>query len=438
MDSRKCAPEQKASFIEVCLFLFIKFFSSTRTSLAQISLFLFIATCPIGDFMLQGTPLRSLGASPCIFPLFALALVDGAQWLFSSKTSVSRGVVVCFAYVVLTAVYGLCVFGVSSHGENLLWKGTTSFISLVAFLYATQLDYGKSSIVRAAIYVALILVVVGFLFGNSNPLGLPALAENGVLHFTPLPDERPRGLSREPSQLSITAMIIGLLAAHLTRSRDRKVLLVVATVGILIASGSKGGILTLFICVIILSIMKWHSKWYQVAGLLFVLFPLGLTLIWLIPNLFPEESFAISGTIPTRFSMILSASMTFAHHPFGVGVTGFLPAVAQYLPSAMSDLQSIFPFPLNFSEVSAYETSADMVGTKTFFFDQLMRFGIPFAAIFFIFIAGLLKRLAEKKQTILLMAILAATVAIMTYQPGTGNFAISIVFGLALSEVRGG
>jgi len=338
----------------------------------------------------------------------------------------------------LTALYGLFVFGVSSHGENLLWKGTTSLLSLGAILFAVTLDYGKSSVVRAAVYVALGLMVVGFLFGNSNPVGLPALTENKVLHFTPLNDERPRGLSREPSELSITAIIFGLLAIQITQSSTRRILPILLTVGLLLASGSKGGILTLFICVIVLCIMKWHSRWYQVIGLLFVLFPLGLILIWLIPNLFPEDSFAISGTIPTRFSMIICALTTVAHHPIGVGSPGFLPAVARYLPVGMSAVESIFPFPLYFGEVSEYLTSADTVSTKTFFFDQLMRFGIPFAVFFFIFIARLLKDLAKRRRTVLLIAIMACSIAIMTYQPGTGNFAIPIVFGVALLEAGNG
>jgi len=388
--------------------------------------------------MLQGTPLRGLGASPSIFPLCALAIVEGGQRLFSAKTRVSLGPAICFAYVLMTAVYGLFVFGFSSHGENLLWKATTSLISLAAILFVITLDYGKYPVVRTGIFVAFALVVVGFLFGNSNPLGLPALAENGVLHFTPLPDERPRGLSREPSELSITAIVIGLLSVHFTRSRPRKILLFLVTLGLLIVSGSKGGILTLFLCAIILCIMRWHSKWYQVVGSLLVLFPLGIILIWLIPNLFPEESFAISGTIPTRFSMITCALMTVTHHPLGVGLTGFLPAVARYLPGAMSAVESIFPFPLYFGEVSEYLTSADMVSTKTFFFDQLMRFGVPFALFFFVFITGLIKRLAAKRRMILLTAIMACSIAVMTYQPGTGNFAIPILFGVALLEVGNG
>jgi len=351
---------------------------------------------------------------------------------------VSLSVVICLAYVLFTAVYGILLFGVRSHGENLLWKGTTIFISLATIIFAVKLDYDKSPVVRSAIYVAFALVLFGFLFGNSNPLGLPALVENGVLHYYPLPDLRPRGFASEASQFSLTAVIIGLLSVHVARSRAAKTLLFLVTLGLLIASGSKGGILTLFICVIILCVMKWHSKFYHIIILFFILLPLGLGLIWVIPNLFPEEALASSGTVPTRFSMIICALMTVIHNPFGVGLTGFLPAVAKYLSGAMSTVQSIFPFPLNFEEVSDYLISSDMVSTKSFFFDQLMRFGIPFAFFFVVFIGSLLKRLVAERQRVLFIAILASTIAIMTYAPGTGNYAIPILFGVALTEVRNG
>jgi hypothetical protein len=436
--TKAIADKDGRTFTQVFLFLFLSLCTGDKKKLVQICLFLFIALCPIQDFMLQGTPLRSLGASPAIFPLCALALVEGSQRLFNAKTRVSLSAAIIFVYVLLTAVYGLFIFGFSSHGENLLWKGTTSLISLAAILFAITLDYGNNPVVRTAIFVAFTLVVVGFLFGNSNPLGFPAMIENGVLHFTPLPDERPRGLASEPSVFSLTAVILGLLSVHVTRSRARKVLLFLLTFGILIASGSKGAILTVFICVIILSIAKWHSKLSHIVILLLFFLPLGLLLIWLIPALFPEELFAVSGTIPTRFSMILCSLVTVLHNPFGVGVTGFLPAVARYLPGAMSATESIFPFPLYFGEVSEYLTSADTVSTKTFFFDQLMRFGIPFAIVFFVFITDLLRRLVTKRQTILRIAILASTIAIVTYAPGTGNFAVPIVFGVALNEAKNG
>src|SRR5208283_647255 len=248
------AESNQGSFLEVCLFLLISLFTAEKKRFVRICLFLFIALCPIDDFILQGTPLRSLGMSLSIFPLCFLAFIEGGHWLLAAKPRINPGVVIGSLYVLVTAVYGLAIFGFSSHGENLLWKGTTSLISLLAIIFAASMNY-ESSVVRTAVFAAFGLTFLGYMFGNSNPLGLPALAENGLLHFTPLVDPRPRGLTSEPAQLSITVIIIGLLSVHLAQSRGWKILLFLVTLGLLIASGSKGGVLTLFVCTIILSTM---------------------------------------------------------------------------------------------------------------------------------------------------------------------------------------
>jgi len=400
--------------------------------------FLFIALCPIQDFFLQGTPMRSLGASPSLFPLLAMVLLTFGQWLMAGDLKVDRVFLLCLMYVSLTTVYGFLFFGFTSHQESLIWKSMASLISLALLMFAVNnIDYRMNSFVRAGIYAAFGLVILGFCFGKENPFGLPSLLDTSWLHYTSLSESRPRGLSSEPSEFSISAIVFGLLSVHLARSQAAKGLLFALTLGLLVASGSKGGILTLFLCALILGLMKWHSKWYHFAGTIFVLFPVGLLLIFrLIPLLFPEEVILASGTIPTRFSMILCALITVIHHPFGVGLSGFLPAVAAYLPGAMSAVQSYFPWPLNFDEVSLYQTSADMVSTKTFFFDQLIRFGFPFALAFCFVVGKILNCLVARKQMIIAIAILASAIAITTYIPTAGVFTISIVFGVALSEVR--
>lgn len=403
----------------------------------QVCLFLFIAVSPIQDFFLQGTPLRGLGASPSLFPLLVIIAVGSTQWLLSGEFKIKRIFLIGLVYIFLTALYGFMVFGFSSHGESLFWKSVTSFISLALVVLAvSQIDYSMKPAIRAGIYTALALLILGFCFSNANPFGLPPLLEVPTLHFTPAPDFRPRGLASESSELSVTAIVIGLLSVHITKSRPRKFLLFCLTIAILIASGSKGGIFTLFLCAIILCIIQWHSRWYQVAALVVLVLPLGAVLIALLPTLFPEDSFAFWGTVPTRVSMLFCALMTVVRHPFGVGLPGFLPAVAAYLPDAMDKTQALFSIPLNFTEVSAYLTSADMVSTKTFFFDQLMRFGLPFAVAFVIFVSKLIGRLVASKQLVMSVAVLAAGVAITTYISGTRGFAVPIVFGVALNEAK--
>jgi hypothetical protein len=404
-------------------------------------LFLFIALSPIGDFFLQATPLRSLGASPAIFPLLALAGIALGEWLASGRLKVNRVFLICLAYTLVITLYGLLFFGFSSLGESLIVKCLKSALTLGLTIFAaTGIDYRVTGMVRTAIYVAFTLVILGVCFGSPNPFGLPPVLEkNAILHFTPTPDVlRPRGLASEPSLLSISAICFGLLSAYVGRTKQMKTLFIIVTVALLIASGSKGGIVTLFLCLMILTIIKWHSRWYHVVAVVLILLPLGLGLIWVIPNLFPDSGIAGSGSVATRLSMIICSLIAVQHHPFGVGFAGFLPSVTTYLPAAMYTLQSFFPVPLNFQEVALHLTSSDMVSTMTFFFDQLMYFGIPFAACFAIFVIILVKRLIVRDQRILAIGVLASAIAMTVYAGGSIFYAFPILFGAALSEVRNG
>lgn len=406
--------------------------------LVRACLFLFIALAPIQDFFLRGTPMRSLGGNPSLFPLLGLVAFAFARWLASGHLRLNRVFLICLVYVFAITIYGFLFFGLTSHGENLFLKSTTALVVLsLGIFVATTIDYRPASTVRAGIYAAFFLTVVGFCFGNANPFGLPTWVENPILHATPVPDEgRPRGLTTEPSEFSITAIVFGLLTAHAAQSKVAKGISLGVTIALLIASGSKGGILTLFLCLMVLCIVKWHSRWYHVAGVIFVLLPLGLSLIWVLPVLFPDAILYESATVPTRLSMIFCALITVLHHPLGVGLSGYLPSVRAYLPNAMETVQSFFPLPLNFSEVAEHLTSAEMVSSGTFFFDQLARFGLPFAACFLIFIATMVKRLIADSQWILAIAVLAAAIAASTYVAAWGDYAMPIVFGIAFRGVN--
>jgi hypothetical protein len=99
-------------------------------------------------------------------------------------------------------------------------------------------------------------------------------------------------------------------------------------------------------------------------------------------------------------------------------------------------VQAQSPFPLDFTEASEYLTSSQDVSTKTFFFDQLMRFGIPFAIFFGFAMTMLLKQLGASRQQILFVAVLACTIALSTYVTLSGQYATSILLGAALVESR--
>ena len=139
-------------------------------------------------------------------------------------------------------------------------------------------------------------------------------------------------------------------------------------------------------------------------------------------------------SIATRATMTIFSLQTVLHHPLGVGFAGFYPAIARYLPDAMHTARSIFDFPLIFTEVSNYQYTMENADCKTFVFDFLTYFGLPFAAAFFIFFVHLIKRLFQAKQQVLLVGALFSALALLTYYSSMNTYSIPVMIGVCLSS----
>jgi hypothetical protein len=400
----------------------------------HILLFSLVALTPIQDTILQATPLGGLGTCASLWPLLPLTLIAFVRWI-GGGLRLSRTVFWCCCYMALLTAYGFVRFGLVSEGENTILKTATHMTVFVFAVLAIFVpNYEMRSTVRMGCYVAFFLCIIGILFSLGAPFGLPQIFEQSPLHYR-LDDDlfRPRGFSTEPSMLSITLIAVGLLCAHFSRTKFGRRFYVLSTLGLFLVARSKGGIAVLFVCVLVLAIGRWH-KWYQAPLVLVTLVPLGmLTGFWLM-TMFPENGFATAGTIQVRTSTVLCALFVAANHPLGVGFSGFIPAMRVYLPPAMAAIQSLSPLPLAFEESTGYLTSARAIGTSAFFFDQLIRFGWPFAIFFAVFSLKLLKGLRHAR--ILWVAVLASLICLCIYVSIVGQFATSVLLGVALTEAR--
>lgn len=407
------------------------------TTLERILIFAFIALCPIQDFIWRGTPIIAIvGSSPSSVPLLFISFLALGSWIVSGRFRVPQAGALVAVYAFVLTIYGVMRFGMTFEGYNLVRTSLGSLMILSLFLAAIFIPrYDMRGTVRSACYVAFVVLVIGLCFSHPTPFGLPGLFDNTALHYTPidLTFDRPRGLSTEPSFLSVTTISIGLLCAHFSRKRISKISFVLATAGLLVGIASKGGIFVIFICLGVLAMLKFR-KWYQLPVLGLAIVPIALTAVLSIPTLFPESGALQSGSVQTRASMIVCAVLTVVHHPLGVGFSGFRPAVSQYLPDSMRSIQSLSPLPLDFSEVSEYLGVSPDVGTKTFFFDQTISFGLPFVILFCVLITRLLKRLTAEKR-ILFVAVLAVVIALCSYVSVSGEYATAILFGVAIREV---
>jgi hypothetical protein len=391
-----------------------------------------VVLSPFQDTALQNTPLKLLAASPSIVPLSALFLLVSARRLLKKPFVVGRSTFIMAVYASMVCAVNLVWM---NHGEAVIyWKPLLTYTFLTAFMLFTVfgMDYRASRGLRIAIYLGFCFTIGGIVCGQLlGPNAIP------LLQVTPSLSGRPHGFSTEASTLSVQIVASGMLTAHFLARNWQKWGVAIVTCLLLVFSDSKGGLISLLLCGVVLGIAKSRSS---------VLSKIVVAIV-MIPFIYFGSMFILSAfgtivdtnqtsTIATRLSMPVYAVIAVAHNPFGVGFTGFLPSIPRYLPNAMSFVQSLFPFPLWFGEVKGYlyqsQANADC---KTFFFDFLAFFGIPFAVTFFWFMSTLLRRLYRHQCYWLFVGVLFSVIALMTYYSALNAWTVPLLFGISLHEL---
>jgi len=403
-------------------------------SLSTMCILLFVALCPFEDIY-EGA-LSSAGRSLSLYPLLVLAALAGANWIIRGHYRVHVATLLAVVYAVIITLFGLAVFGTSNLGQNLIVKSVTSAIPLALFMYAVlAIDY-EQPYIKEAVAIAFCFLIAGFLFSDHNLLGLKPLFNSRIFHYSQVVDRRAKGFASEASVYSQQIIGIGLLLTSMVVQRSWKILVGIVTVLLLIASGSKGGLSTIFLCLIVYTFIRWHSRWYHVIFLIGSLSVLGLIAVKVLPVLFTTDVIETFSTIATRGGMITCACQISWHYPFGVGLSGFVPAIQKTLPSSIDFIQSLFKVRFNLQEILLYMKSSEFVSTKTFFFDQLIRFGLPFAAAYIYFTYKTGKQLLSQNKAGYWIVFACTMIAITTYIQPVGAYSTAIVLGVILNEAR--
>lgn len=399
-------------------------------NLRETATLLLLALLPFQDTALQSTPLRTLGASLSVWPVLALFGLMLVRRLLELDLRVPRPLLWGAAYAAsLCAVY-LVLFGATYHNSSLIAKSLNLSILFGLYLFAmfgTTLEPDRFFRIGATL---------GFLFTILAVLLGPALDGNHLLHATLNADSRARGFCTESSTFSVQVVISGLLAAYATRSRLGKGAVLILTLVMLIMSGSKGGLISLLLCA--------AAFWLLRSGLNLKRLLLGATLllpmIFLVSSIvqrnFEHDAFQEGTSVATRTSMAFFAWESVKHNPFGVGFSGYYPALHQYLPAAMQSARAIFDFPLVFTEVSEYQYTSENAGCKAFFLDLLVYFGLPFACVFLVFTFKLCRRLYRTQQHILFVGMLFTWIALVSYYSSVNTYSVPVLVGVSLSSAR--
>ena len=392
-----------------------------------------VALCPFQDTILQHSPLKLTAAAFSFVPLMSLLLLVGAQNWLRKPLIVSRNRLLIIAYcAIVCACNAVWIENGDAHLHIQLFLPYTVLTTLMLFT-VLGIKYRPGRGLRRAVYAAFFFTILGIVSGQM--FGANAIS---FLQVTPSLSGRPHGFSTEPGTLSVQIVAVGMLTAHFLSRPWRKWLIGVVTCALLVFSSSKGGFIALLLCTIVLALARTRVSlaWKLAVGV--VLLPLlyagGLVVASMFGTLIDTNQ---TSTIATRVSMTIYALITIVHRPWGVGFNGFLPSIPRYLPSAMHFVQTLFPVPLAFGEVRSYlyppQAEADC---KTFFFDFLVFFGIPFAVVFVRFVGHLLSRLFRFGHYWLFIGVLFSALALTTYYSTLYAWTLPILFGISVNEVR--
>ena len=397
---------------------------------------LFILLMPFQDTFLRGTSLRLLGSSFAIIPLLILVVLDVVEWLQSPRKSVNLIAAGSVAWSVLLTITYLAMTGPAWNGASLPLKAiNTSIMLALAGWVVFRQDWLSFRYLRPSVYGAFAIVILGVLINDLNVAGLRPLTANSVLHYLRNPDSRWHGLSPEASMLSMSVGSLGLLSAALARSWMQRGLCLAITAGILAASGSKGGALTLALAAAFAGLLGRGSR-KQVAGAMVALLPFALLAYERVMIMSTTDAIAQTTTFATRLSLAIWGIEVIAHNPLGVGFAGFLPSLTQYLPDAMQHAFRLSPLPMNFTEVRGYLASAQYAGTKTLILDLAVYLGIPFLIAFVWFVARVCRGCVQEQRITLLSAFVFVTIATCTYNGSMVHYTGFLVAGVAWRTCR--
>lgn len=393
-------------------------------------LFMFILFLPIQDFFLKGTPLGIFGASPSIFFLLIVVMID-IILIVKNKGGVHLYVLLVPGYIVFLSLVACFFWGFESHGIVFYEKIIRTLILIVCFLYPIFfINYKSIYSLRRAFFLSYWLCVLGFLLGDVFSISI--FRDTGLFHSTEANGARPRGLSSESSMFGAQVMLLGLLAAFFSRTRRWTIIYLLVTFFIVLLSGSKGGFVSLLLAIFIYYAIK-QGVFKNVFGLvassvvgvacLYILVPLIAPVF--LQDIDEFTSFA------TRSVMAITSIYIVIDNPFGLGLFAYYPAVDVYVPKAMSAVSDWFGYPLNFSEVYGYVGGGDNnVSSKTFFFQFLAYFGLPFIFM----LRQFYKQIIQCDSDILLVGLFFLMVALFFYIPGIGFYTVSVYLGVLWRE----
>ncbi|WP_107851131.1 hypothetical protein [Oceanimonas marisflavi] len=351
-------------------------------------------------------------------------------WIIKIKriTALEKRLLLFFFLSFLMSLFFIFVYYNHEAFGFLVDRGWRFFIlasaSLVFLLYFLLFDY--NTLWNGVLLSSVVIVFVLFLnlvapdFFNSTSFiqGTQALSPH-----------RMRGATLEASTFGFQVGVAGIV---LSRYFAVPKLLMFSLLSFLILlTTSKGGLITFslafFISLLSSNVINRRCKALLVSLSIFVIPFIFITFV--LPAL--QSDIDKYSSVATRMTMIFMSIYTLFTAPLGVGYFGYLPSIYMNGESVVGFIDSLYPGVFNFSEVKSYFIFGAVKGvsTKSFVFDWMMYFGVPFCFLFCRVLLWYVRRL-KKGDFHFLCLFWFVVLSITFYLPIDQRFIVPLVFAM--------
>jgi len=401
---------------------------------------MFIIFLPFQDTPLANTALRAFGYSLSVVPLVVLMFLSLVQWFANPDRRVSGATALITLYVLIVSLASLIIFGSFSNGSNLIVKSMTMTILYVSFLYAIfGIDWDADRYGRLIQYAFLTFVLIVFF---TQILGVKAL-DGFPIHGRINAQMRPRGPAYEASTAGAFLISMSCLSAFLSKRRLVQLAFVIAAALCLLLVKSKGGFIMFLATLTVALTLGRGISWRNIIiGLVVGVAVSAVALPYIFSQAIREMVGSQSTSVISRGTLWLLPFHVALSNPFGVGPTGYYPAVSYYGPQITNWLESLTGLPaLFFAEVRGYffATNTEAIDTKTYMGNLIMMGGFPGLFLWLggnVWLLARLVRISHPNRLFLIAAVAYVFMAGSTYVSSMSLYNLAAVYGIAFATIR--
>lgn len=381
-----------------------------------------IVLAPFSNLSLQNSGLGVLGASASFpFAAIALLLIIATTLL---KQKINKKISLALLYGALISLAYIPFISAHVNTENAYIKGIKISILYFIALSGAFITIKNESTVNKSCWIALIISAVSL---------YPPLSEITALNYAGNSEGRPRGFTMESSHYALIVGAISLIIFHLEKQNFAKITAGFIGLALISFSQSKAGVLLYCLSFLTYYAQNIFDKKSKSRNILIFLFTLTLITLVAIPFFLERIQNDIDRytSTATRTVGFISAIKIAIENPLGVGFLGYVEYYLNAIPSTITLVKSYVPY-LDFTEITDYtkQQNTQSLGTKSFFADSLIIFGLPFLVAYFYSFLFLCKKVKLLNRSSLIPGIVFIYLSLLFWTSGTGFYIVFLVLAL--------